>query len=98
MGGEISTMSDRFLALPLTSRVVANLSIDSSRRFVLAYCFTMTSELIVHLVPAALSIHREDGTMPRFVSTSLFDVSQDQRANEGGEKFYLMCSTFSSVL
>ena len=64
------------------------LSINSSGRSVLAisYCSTVTSELIVHLVPAALSIHREDGTMPRFVSTSLFNISEDQWANEEGEK------------
>ena len=54
--------------------------------------------LIVCLVPAALSIHREDGTMPRFVTASLSNISQDQRANEGGEKSHLMLNVRFGVL
>lgn len=46
----------------------------------------------MYLVPAALSLHQEDGSTPRFVIASLPDPdSQDQ----GGEKFYLFNPTRS---
>ena len=83
MDGEISTSHKRFLA---PADFATRPFIDSSRRLVLATSYySVTSELIVHLVPADLSIHREDGSMPRFLTASLFNVSQDQRENEGGE-------------
>jgi hypothetical protein len=60
-----------------------------SFRFVLLQCPLVTSTLIVYLEPAAISLHRDDGSSPRFIPTSLPDVP-DQRADEQGENIHLI--------
>jgi hypothetical protein len=39
----------------------------------------------VYLAPVALSLYREDGSMPRFVAASPPVTSTDERENEEGE-------------
>lgn len=45
----------------------------------------------MYLVPVALSLHQEDGTMPRVIVASLPDLSQDQE----GENF--TCSALNAL-
>jgi hypothetical protein len=45
--------------------------------------------LIVYLAPAAISLHRDDGSSPRFIAASPPDVS-DQREDEQGENIHLI--------
>jgi hypothetical protein len=48
--------------------------------------------LIVDVAPTALSLHQDDGTMPRFIAASIPNISKEQKTNEGlgGEKFHLL--------
>ena len=46
-----------------------------------------TSTLIVYLAPAAISLHRDDGSLPRIIAVSLPDIS-DERADEQGENIH----------
>ena len=70
-----------------------SLSTSSPGRFVSVtfYYGHFTSTLIASLAPAALSLHREDGSPPRFIATSLPDGS-DHGADEQGENIHLICA------
>ena len=43
----------------------------------------------MYLVPAAISLHRGDGTIPRFVAASASDAS-DPRADDDSENIHLL--------
>jgi hypothetical protein len=49
----------------------------------------MTPTLIVYLEPAAISLHRDDGSSPRLIAASIPDVS-GQRVDEQGENIHLI--------
>ena len=46
----------------------------------------------MYLASVSLSLHREDGTTPRFVTATPLDVSQDYSSDEEeeGEKIHLL--------
>ena len=48
--------------------------------------FTMTPTLIVYLAPAQISVHRDDGSLPRFITTYV----SDQRVKEQGKNIHLL--------
>lgn len=72
---------------------VTSLSTNSPGRFVSVtfYYGHFTSTLIASLAPPAVSLHREDGSSPRFIATSLPDGS-DHGADEQGENIHLICA------
>jgi hypothetical protein len=49
----------------------------------------MTLNLIVYLEPAAISLHRDDGSSPRLITASIPDVS-GQGVDEQGENIHLI--------
>jgi hypothetical protein len=92
--GEISIVSEHLLA---SAHFATSLTTDSFR-YVPPYCpsSTLTSTLIVYSEPAAISLHRDDGSSPRLIAADVSgqrvegeDIHQIgvQRAQNSGADF-----------
>src|SRR5712672_2596772 len=76
-----------------TNFATTSLSVYSPGRFVVVtfYYGHFTSTLIASLAPGALSLHREDGSSPRFIAAPLPKVSDlEERVDEQGENIHLI--------